>query len=64
MEHVSVASSAASKIEPLAHANAFYVEWWGAKRMNMKLPPNCEAHLNHMMARPAVQRVLQQEGVA
>ena len=33
------------------------------KRMNMKLPPNCEAHLNRMMARPAVQRVLQQEGL-
>jgi glutathione S-transferase len=48
----------------IADSALFYVEWWGAKRMNMKLPPNCEAHLNRMMARPAVQRVLQQEGVA
>ena len=48
----------------IADTALFYVEWWGAKRMNMKLPPNCEAHFNRMMARPAVQRVLQQEGVA
>jgi len=41
----------------------FYTEFWGAKRMNMKLPPNCEAHLDRMMTRPAVQRVLQQEGL-
>ena len=31
--------------------------------MNMKLPSNCEAHLNRMLARPAVQRVMQQEGL-
>jgi glutathione S-transferase len=48
----------------IADTALFYVEWWGAKRMNMKLPPNCEAHLSRMMARPAVQRALQQEGVA
>jgi glutathione S-transferase len=47
----------------VADSALFYVEFWGAKRMNMKLPPNCEAHLNRMMARPAVQRVLQQEGL-
>jgi len=47
----------------IADTALFYVEFWGAKRMNMKLPPNCEAHLNRMMARPAVQRVLQQEGL-
>src|SRR3954469_4960442 len=33
----------------IADSALFYVEWWGAKRMNMKLPPNCEAHLNRMM---------------
>jgi glutathione S-transferase len=48
----------------IADSALFYVEFWGGKRMNMKLPANCEAHLNRMMARPAVQRVLQQEGLA
>ncbi len=48
----------------IADTALFYVEFWGAKRMNMKLPPNCEAHLNRMLARPAVQRVLQQEGLS
>jgi glutathione S-transferase len=47
----------------IADSALFYVEFWGGKRMNMKLPPNCEAHLNRVMARPAVQRVLQQEGL-
>ena len=47
----------------IADSALFYVEFWGGKRMNMKLPPNCEAHLNRMLARPAVQRVLQQEGL-
>jgi glutathione S-transferase len=47
----------------VADSALFYTEFWGAKRMNMKLPPNCEAHLNRMLARPAVQRVLQQEGL-
>jgi glutathione S-transferase len=47
----------------IADSALFYVEYWGGKRMNMKLPPNCEAHLNRMLARPAVKRVLQQEGL-
>jgi glutathione S-transferase len=47
----------------IADSALFYTEFWGAKRLNMKLPPNCEAHLNRMLARPAVQRVLQQEGL-
>jgi len=47
----------------IADSALFYVEFWGGKRMNMKLPPNCAAHLNRMLARPAVQRVLQQEGL-
>jgi glutathione S-transferase len=41
----------------------FYVEYWAAKRLNMKLPPNVSAHYNRLMARPAVQRALQQEGL-
>jgi glutathione S-transferase len=47
----------------IADSALFYTEFWGAKRMTMKLPSNCDAHLNRMMARPAVQRVLQQEGL-
>ncbi len=47
----------------IADSALFYVEFWGGKRMNMKLPPNCDAHLNRMLARPAVQRVMQQEGL-
>jgi len=29
----------------------------------MQLPKNCAAHFARMMARPAVQRALQQEGL-
>jgi glutathione S-transferase len=47
----------------IADTALFYTEFWGGKRMGMKLPPNCEAHLNRMLARPAVQRVMQQEGL-
>ncbi|MGC1411559.1 MAG: glutathione S-transferase N-terminal domain-containing protein [Acetobacteraceae bacterium] len=47
----------------IADSALFYVEFWGGKRMNMKLPSNCDAHLNRMLARPAVQRVMQQEGL-
>jgi glutathione S-transferase len=47
----------------IADSALFYTEFWGAKRMGMKLPANCEAHLNRMLARPAVQRVMQQEGL-
>lgn len=48
----------------IADSALFYTEFWGAKRMNMTLPSNCAAHLDRMMARPAVQRVVQQEGLA
>jgi glutathione S-transferase len=41
----------------------FYVEFWAAKRLNMKLPANVAAHYERMMARPSVQRVMQQEGL-
>jgi glutathione S-transferase len=46
-----------------ADAALFYVEFWAAKRLNMKLPPNVAAHFDRMMARPSVQRVMQQEGL-
>ena len=47
----------------IADAALFYVEYWGAKRVGMPLPPNCAAHFERMMARPAVQRALAQEGM-
>jgi glutathione S-transferase len=47
----------------IADAALFYVEFWGAKRVGMKLPANVSAHFERMMARPAVQRALQQEGM-
>jgi len=42
----------------------FYVEYWGAGRIGMKLPANCAAHYDRMMARPSVQRMLRQEGLS
>ena len=47
----------------IADSALFYVEFW-AGRVGITLPPNCAAHLERMKARPAVQRVLQQEGLA
>jgi glutathione S-transferase len=47
----------------VADVALFYVEYWGAKRVGMQLPRNCTAHFERMMARPAVQRALQQEGM-
>jgi glutathione S-transferase len=47
-----------------ADAALFYVEFWAAGRLGMKLPANCAAHYERMKARPAVQRVMQKEGVA
>jgi glutathione S-transferase len=41
----------------------FYCEFWATKRLNMKLPANVAAHYDRMMARPAVQRAVQQEGL-
>ena len=46
-----------------ADAALFYVEYWGAKRLGMQLPKNCAAHFERMMARPAVKRALEQEGL-
>ncbi len=47
----------------IADAAIFYVEFW-SKRAAMTLPANCAAHLDRMFARPSVQRVMQQEGLA
>ena len=48
----------------IADAALFYVEFWAAKRLGMKLPANCAAHFDRMLARPAVQRVMKDEGFA
>ena len=47
----------------IADAAVFYVEFW-SKRVGVTLPANCAAHLDRMLARPAVQRVMQAEGLA
>ena len=47
----------------IADAAIFYVEFW-SKRVGLTLPSNCAGHLGRMLARPAVQRVMQQEGLA
>ena len=47
----------------IADAAVFYTEFW-SKRVGISLPANCAAHLDRMLARPSVQRVMQQEGLA
>ena len=47
----------------IADAALFYVEFWGAGRLQIQLPPNCEAHYKRMLTRPAVQKVMQAEGL-
>ena len=48
----------------IADAALFYVEFWGADRLGMTLPPNCAAHYARMKERPTVQKVLRDEGLA
>ena len=45
----------------IADAALFYVEFW-ADKLKMKLPDNCRAHYQRMLSRPAVRRVLMEEG--
>ena len=47
----------------IADAALFYVEFWASARLKMELPPNLKAHYQRMLARPAVQRVLKEEGL-
>jgi glutathione S-transferase len=47
----------------IADSALFYVEFW-SKRIGMAIPANTAAHLDRMLARPAVQRVLKLEGLA
>ncbi|MDB5489587.1 MAG: Glutathione S-transferase [Reyranella sp.] len=48
----------------VADAALFYVSFWAAGRMKMPLPKNVTAHYERMKARPAVKRVLEQEGLS
>lgn len=48
----------------VADAALFYVEYWAARVAKLDLPPNCAAHFERMLARPSVQRTLQQEGLS
>lgn len=45
----------------IADATLFYVEFW-ADKTKLKLPPNCLAHYQRMLQRPAVRQVLMEEG--
>jgi glutathione S-transferase len=48
----------------VADAALFYVEFWGAARLKVTLPPNLASHYARLCARPAVAAVLKQEGFA
>jgi glutathione S-transferase len=48
----------------IADAALFYISFWAAGRMKIALPPNVAAHYARMKQRPAVQRALEQEGLA
>lgn len=45
----------------IADAALFYVEFW-ADKIKVELPPHCLAHYRRMLQRPAVRRVLLEEG--
>lgn len=45
----------------VADAALFYVEFW-AERVGLALPTRCETHYRAMLKRPAVRRVLGEEG--
>jgi glutathione S-transferase len=42
----------------------FFLEYWAVDRVKMTLPPAFAAHLQRMLARPAVRRALVAEGLA
>ncbi len=46
----------------VADAALFYVESW-AKRLEIPVPANCAAHLERMLARPAVKATMAAEGL-
>lgn len=48
----------------VADAALFYVELWAVARMKIDLPGNLAAHFERMKARPAVERMMEQEGLS
>jgi glutathione S-transferase len=48
----------------IVDAALFFLENWAVNRVGMVLPPTFAAHLDRMLARPAVQRALAAEGLA
>ncbi|MBE9603627.1 glutathione S-transferase N-terminal domain-containing protein [Acetobacteraceae bacterium H6797] len=48
----------------VADAALFFVTYWATRRSGMTLPPKLARHLDAMLARPAVQRMLAQEKLA
>ncbi len=47
----------------IADTSLFYTEFW-SKRVGLTLPANCAAHLDRMLARPAVAATLKAEGLS
>ncbi len=47
----------------VADTALFYLEFWAHGHPAMTLPANCAAHYQRMLARPSVQRAMQQEGL-
>jgi glutathione S-transferase len=47
-----------------ADSAVFYVTFWGGARLNLDLPANLKAHYERMLARPAVQTTMKEEGFA
>jgi len=46
-----------------ADSALFYVAYWATKHVGITLPPACAAQFDHMLARPAVQRMMAAEGL-
>ena len=47
----------------IADASLFFIEYWAKEKVGYAMPANIEAHYKRMLARPAVQRALQREGL-
>jgi len=47
----------------IADAALFYIEFWWKVRLGKDLPANVDAHFRRMLARPAVQKTLETEGL-
>lgn len=48
----------------IADCGLFFLEYWAAHRCNIPMPPALQAHLARLLSRPAVQKALNDEGLA